>query len=92
MDYPDINTILEATKNQIENNRCKVVLFDSISSLLKYHPRYEIQKLTNNLKSITSKKSKIIFLMPKKEELTILESKNLLKDLKFYADTIKELS
>ena len=91
LDYPHINTILEATKNHIETNKCNVVLFDSISSLLKYHRRFEIQKLTNELKNLTLKKSKIVFLMPKQEELSILESENLLKDLKLYADTIKEL-
>lgn len=92
LDYPDINKIIDAVKYFIKAKGCKIILFDNISSLLRYHPRYVIQKLTNDLKSIISEDIKMIFLMPKKEELTVAESEMLLKDLKMFADSIKELS
>jgi len=92
LNYPNINQILEATKTLIDKNGCEYILFDSISSLLNYHPRFEIQKLVNKLKYEPFNKSKIMFLMPKTEELIIEDSKNLLKDLELFVDTIKELS
>lgn len=91
LDYPDPGSLLDAVKSLLEENRCQLFIFDSITSLLKYHPRIEIQKLTNNLKSELNNKAKLVFLMPKKEELELEESKYLLNDLELFADSIKEL-
>ncbi len=88
LDYPEVDALVETAKEQFSEKKCQVLLFDSISSLLKYQPNYRIQNLINKLKKDLLDNLKILMLMPKKEEILIKESSYLLKDLEMYADSV----
>jgi len=92
LDYPNLDKILKAVEKQVTNNECQIILYDNISSLLKYHSRYKIQEMTNKLKSTPYSMTKIIFLVPKKDELAQEEHQKLLNDLVLFVDSIQEFS
>jgi archaellum biogenesis ATPase FlaH len=86
---PSISEILSSINNTIRKNNCNVILVDTIDELLHYHPRHEIQRLTNCLKTDNNyKDTKKIFLFSKDNELVKEEANQLFNDLQFYADKI----
>jgi len=86
---PKISFIMEAAEHSINNKGCHAVIIDNLSSLLFYHSVFDIQRLTHNMKTNDSySKAKKIFFMPKKDELTEIESNKLLEDLKMFSDKV----
>jgi hypothetical protein len=85
----NIPEILTALDNTIKSSNCNLIIVDTINHLLHYHPRHEIQKLINLLKTEESYKDiKKIFLFSNKDDLVEEESKELFNDLELFADKI----
>ncbi len=83
----NISEIISALDYKIKKDNCNLIIIDTINQLLHYHPRQEIQKLTNWLKtSDTYKDIKKIFLFSAKDDLVQEENTMLFNDLELFAD------
>ena len=84
----DLGEIKQAISSAIKEKGCKIVIFDSISSLLEYKDLFSILKFTHVL--MTEKgysDAKKLFLVVS-EEMPEEENKRLVTDLKMFADSV----
>jgi hypothetical protein len=81
--------ILAALEYKIKKERCNMIIIDTISQLLHYLPRHEIQTLTNCLKTLDAyRDTKKIFLFSSKDDLVQEESCQLYSDLLLFTDKV----
>ncbi|MBN2367390.1 hypothetical protein JXC34_00095 [Candidatus Woesearchaeota archaeon] len=94
----DIPSLLNQLRRIIEKERCTLILFDNIGSLLSFYHGFEIQKFTNILKTdrqySTAKKMYLLQLPNEKinEKSIQEENNNLINDLRLFADNMLNLA
>lgn len=85
----DLAAVKDAITYAIDKNKCSVLLFDTISTLLAYQQTDSIVKFTN---SIVSEKAGKLFLVLKNEGLPYEDIARLTKDLEMFADKKLDLT
>lgn len=89
----NLGSIKKAVEKAIEKEKCNILLIDTISALLVYEGNFSILKFTNSLATEEKeKKVEKFFIALKKNNIPEKENKELLKDLKMFADKTVELS
>ena len=89
----NLDSIKKAIETTIEKEKCNVLLIDTISALLIYQGIFSILKFTNSLKTEKKeKKVEKIFIALKKDSIPERENKELLSDLKMFADKTLDLT
>jgi hypothetical protein len=90
-DIFNIPQILTCIDNTIKKSNCNLIIIDTINQLLHYHPRQDIHKLVNCLKTEGNYKDlKKICLFSNKDDLVQEESEELYNDLALFADKVIE--
>ncbi|MBN2422322.1 hypothetical protein JXB41_03780 [Candidatus Woesearchaeota archaeon] len=93
LDGPSIPDLLIGIANAIKKEKCEIVLFDNISTLLSYHSSADIENFTNTLKTNKGyNKTKKLYLMQKKDKVIQKEIDKFICDLRLFADKIVELN
>jgi archaellum biogenesis ATPase FlaH len=87
-----LEEIRDAIIKAIKEEKCGVVIFDTISSLLIYQESYSIVKFTNNfLANKLQDNIKKVFVVLKNSERLSKENMSLAKDIGMFADKTVEL-
>jgi archaellum biogenesis ATPase FlaH len=88
LDSPDdLKSIKKAIGAAIKKGKCSVILFDTISALLIYQENFSILKFTHSLTTESKKENvKKIFIALKDNSVLYRENKELLNDLRMFAD------
>ena len=90
VDQPyDLPEITSAIKKAVVERGCKVIIFDTISSMLVYQKSFPIVKFTNCLVSEHDSVKKL-FVMLKENIYVLDEGPSLIKDLGMFADKTLE--
>jgi hypothetical protein len=84
----NIPNILNSMGRAVSTKNCDVVAIDNISSLLSFHPKEEVEKMVNDMKVGDCDANKILFCQ--KNETLKEDEKDLLKDIKLFADNVDE--
>jgi len=89
----NLDLIKKAIETTIEKEKCNVLLIDTISALLIYQGSFSILKFTNSITTENKeKKVEKIFIALKKDSVPERENKELLSDLKMFADKTLDLT
>ncbi len=83
----DLAAMRIAIKKAVDDKKCSVILFDTISTLLIYQQTSSVIKFTHNLLSDNVKEDvKKLFILLKHDTVSAEESEKLGKDLGMFAD------
>lgn len=92
-DPNNLTKIRLAIKRAVDENKCSIILFDTISTLLIYQQTSSIVRFTHSLISEKEQENvKKLFLMIKGNDVPIEESKRLANDLGMFADKTLDIS
>ena len=88
----NLAAVREAVRKAVEDKKCSVILFDTISTLLVYQETSSIVKFTHHI--LTDKEqenTKKLFIVLKGDTASGKENKTLIKDLSMFADSTLDL-
>jgi hypothetical protein len=93
LDSPkDLGAIRSAIERAIEKNNCTVLLFDTLSNLLIYQESFPILKFAHSLTVEKGENVIKMFLIMKENPSLEKENKELISDLKMFADKTVDFS
>ncbi|MFH0929302.1 MAG: hypothetical protein V1818_03030 [Candidatus Aenigmatarchaeota archaeon] len=86
----NIKMIKRAIENVIKKQKCNVLLFDTISALLIYQESFSVLQFTHGLTN-KNEDVKKIFIALKSDSVPEKENRELINDLKMFADKTMDL-
>jgi hypothetical protein len=82
----DLDELNKTVTRAVNNQKCNVVLFDTISTLLIYHQPHSVIKFTHNMKVEEMKSDVKNFFIVLKGNEYLTDSDNFIKDLEMFTD------